>query len=170
MHFRIASSSRNKLYPTTFSFPQTHLPNNTSERASRRWIFQKVRGTSRPSPADRAGTLRSARAGIRDPMTLMTRLCVRILTLTGLTARKARGRRRRRGGRGGRGGGREGDERRPEVAMPEPGVSCGTACGGNKRLLEASSARRRGGGRGVVRGRRFRAAEMIYLTTNNIPP
>lgn len=31
---------------------------------------------------------RAGRAGVKDPMTLMTRPCVRILTLTGLTAKK----------------------------------------------------------------------------------
>lgn len=46
---------------------------------------------------------------------------------------------------------------------------------GNKRLLEASSIggkRGRGGGKRILPrwGDRFWAAEMIYLTTNNIPP
>lgn len=80
-------------------------------------------------------------------MTLMTRLCVRILTLTGLTTRKTRwsGGRRRRGGRGGRE-----DERGREVAMPEQKVSCRN---GVHEVTNVSSRLReaRRGGRGKVR-------------------
>lgn len=106
------------------------------ENASRRQVFQKVR--HRPAPggvesvAVRTVAVRAAREGIEDPMTLMTRLCVRILTLTGLTARKA-------SEAGAEGGGQEENER---------GARSGDAraaeyraerhCGGNKRLLEAS--------------------------------
>lgn len=111
------------------------------KRLSSAQTFRKFR-TSRSRLRDQAGALRAA-AGIRDPMTLMTRLCVRILTLTEPTARKAswrRGKERREEDERSKSGDgwpeKEREEEREE--RKRESILQRTTSGGNKRLLEAS--------------------------------
>lgn len=99
-------------------------------------------GTSRSRPEDQAGALRAA-AGIKDPMTLMTRLCVRYIDANWTDREKgelkARERRTRRAQRR-----REEQKWRCWAEGEREGPSEGesilrrTTSGGNKRLLEAS--------------------------------
>lgn len=113
-----------------FSLPRTYLRNISKEASAE---SSEKSSSFRSNSAVRVDVLRTARAGIRNPMTLMTRLCVRILTLT---------RRARLVGTEDDAGDVEDERSRSGDAWAESIVQKRRARG-NKRLLEASRGEER---------------------------
>lgn len=110
----------------------------TEERDHSRAKYSRVSVPRNQGPVQESpGRTRAGRAGIRDPMTLMTRPCVRILTLTGLTTKEESKDTDEEEDKKG-GGRRGGDASQRDRGLLREGN------GGNKRLLEASGGRERG--------------------------